>query len=65
MKKKKTAGVFLLTVGVVVLLVSFTADSIGLGGSPGLGYRQIVGIAGGAVVAIAGLVLLLNQKSSA
>lgn len=57
MAKKRTIGLVLLIVGIVVLIVSVAADAIGLGGSPGFGYKQIVGVAVGAIVAIAGAII--------
>jgi len=58
---KKTAGIVLLVVGIVVLLLSVLADPIGIGASPGLGRDQIVGAIVGAVVAVVGLVLMLKK----
>jgi hypothetical protein len=40
---KKNLGVALLVIGVIVLLVSMLADSIGIGGTAGFGYKQIAG----------------------
>jgi hypothetical protein len=61
MEGKKTAGIVLLVVGIVVLLLSLAADPIGIGTSPGLGYQQIIGAIVGAVVAVVGLVLTLKK----
>lgn len=58
MTKKRTIGLVLLIVGIVVLIVSVAADAIGLGGSPGFGYKQIVGVAVGAIAAIAGAIVM-------
>ena len=58
---KKTTGIVLLVVGIVILLLSLIADPIGIGGSPGFGAYQIVGAIVGAVVAIVGLVLTLQK----
>jgi HD-like signal output (HDOD) protein len=58
---KKTAGIVLLVVGIVVLLLSLLADVIGIGGSPAFGSRQIVGTIVGAVVTLVGLVLTLKK----
>jgi HD-like signal output (HDOD) protein len=58
---KKTAGIVLLVVGLVVLLLSLSADVIGIGGSPAFGFRQIVGTIVGAIVAVVGLVLTLKK----
>lgn len=58
---KKTAGIVLLVVGIVVLLLSLLADLIGIGGWPGLGRDQIVGAIVGAIVTVVGLVLTLRK----
>ncbi len=61
MEGKKTAGIVLLVVGIVVLLLSLVADSIGIGGSAGFGRYQIVGAIVGAIVTVVGLVLTLKK----
>lgn len=62
MSTKKIIGIVLLAVGVIVLLLSLTADVIGLGGNPTFGIQQILGTIGGVIVAAVGLVLLLLKK---
>ena len=62
MKGKKTAGLVLLVVGIVILVLSLIADPIGIGGSPGFGQDQIVGAIVGVVVAVVGLVLTLKKE---
>jgi hypothetical protein len=54
---KKNLGIVLLVVGIVLLLLSLTADMIGVGAVPGFGTKQIVGAAAGVVVAIVGFIL--------
>ena len=61
MGSKKTAGIVLLAVGIVVLLLSLVADAIGIGGSPGFGRDQILGTIAGAVVTVVGLVMTLKK----
>ena len=61
MGSKKTIGTVLLVVGIVVLLLSLGADPVGIGGSPGFGYYQIVGTIVGAIVTVVGLVLTLKK----
>jgi hypothetical protein len=61
MNVKKIVSVVLLVVGVIVLLLSLTADVIGIGGNPAFGMYQILGTIGGAIVAGVGLVLLLRK----
>jgi len=54
---KKAQGVVALVVGVLLFLVALTADSLGVGAAPGLGWKQIVGAVVGAVLAGAGLTM--------
>lgn len=54
MNNRKTIGIALLVVGVILLIGSLAADVIGLGAAPGFGYKQIVGSIAGAVVAVFG-----------
>jgi hypothetical protein len=49
---KKNWGKILLGAGVVLLLLSLTADIIGIGGGAGFGIRQIIGSIAG-IIAIA------------
>jgi len=56
MGNKKTIGIALLAVGVVLLIVSLAADSIGIG-LPGFGLKQIIGTVVGVIVAVVGFVL--------
>ncbi len=58
---KKTVGIVVLVVGIVVLLLSLVADPIGIGGHPGFGRYQIVSIIVGAIVTVVGLVLTLKR----
>jgi membrane associated rhomboid family serine protease len=60
----KTAGIALLVVGIVVLLLSLLADSIGIGANPIFGRNQIIGTIAGAIVTVVGLVLTLRKQSS-
>ena len=57
---KKTTGIVLLVVGIVVLLLSLLAYPLGIGG-PEFGLYQIAGTVVGAIVAVVGLVLTLKK----
>ena len=57
---KKTIGIVLLVVGIVILLVSLLAYPLGLGG-PAFGPKQISGTIAGAIVTVVGLVLTLRK----
>ena len=51
----KTVGNVVLAVGILVVLVSLFADSIGIGGSGGFGPGQIMGLIVGPVIFFVGL----------
>ncbi|MGV8040280.1 MAG: hypothetical protein AB2L07_09440 [Thermoanaerobaculaceae bacterium] len=55
---QKTLGVGLLVVGVLLVLVSAAADTIGVGGAPGFGWKQITGVIVGVVLAAVGMTRL-------
>lgn len=58
-----TRRLVLIVIGALMILVGFTADVIGLGPNPGIGWRQIALIVVGGVVVVAGF--LMRDKSSA
>ncbi len=53
----KTVGTALLVAGIVVLVLSLTADFNGMGSEPGFGLWQAGGSVGGLIVAVLGFVL--------
>ncbi len=50
----KQRGVVLLVVGALLVLISATADSLGLGGAPGFGWKQTAGVVAGVALLVAG-----------
>jgi hypothetical protein len=52
----------LMIVGVLIVLLSALADPLGLGRSPGFGWRQTLGVIVGALVILAGLYLRRRTK---
>ena len=60
---KKTVGVTLLVVGVLLFLISAAADPLGIGGSPGIGIKQVAGIVVGVVLAAIGMVRLRSRQA--
>jgi hypothetical protein len=58
MERNKTTGIVLLAAGIVVVIVSVAADSIGMGAFPGFGYKQIIGTLVGIAMIVVGLGLL-------
>jgi uncharacterized RDD family membrane protein YckC len=59
---KKAVGWVLLVVGVLLFLISAMADSIGIG-VPGFGWKQLVGLVVGVVLAAFGMVSLRSRKA--
>ena len=51
-------------VGVLLVLIALFADPLGLGRSPGFGWRQGLGVIIGALVMLAGLYLRRRVKLS-
>jgi hypothetical protein len=49
--------------GVLLVLISAFADPLGLGRSPGFGWRQTLGVIIGALVILAGLYLQRRKAS--
>lgn len=54
MSTTRLIGLLLLIGGIALLLISVSADMIGLGRDPGFGYQQMGGTLVGAVAAIIG-----------
>jgi hypothetical protein len=55
-------GWLLVGIGVVVLAASALADPLGIGEGSGFGWKQVVGIIVGAVVAASGAVVLRRSS---
>ncbi len=55
-------GRAMLVAGVLIFLVSAAADQLGIGGAPGIGWKQLSGIALGVVIAGAGITRLRQGK---
>ena len=53
---KKTWGSIFTVVGIIILLISLFGDLIGVGGYPGIGYKQIIGMIIGVVIVIIGFI---------
>lgn len=52
---KRTTGIIIVIVGLVLAVVSLAADQLGIGGSPGIGLRQIVGAVVGVLIIAGGI----------
>ena len=59
---KRTIGFVLVFLGVVMLVVSLAADTLGIGNVPGFGWKQILGAVVGAVVALGGVWLVWSKR---
>ncbi|MCP4663037.1 MAG: hypothetical protein GY856_47205 [bacterium] len=55
---KKSLGMLVVIIGILLLLGSLTADYAGIGRSPGVGWLQTLGAVVGVVLAVVGLLLL-------
>jgi hypothetical protein len=61
MADKKTLGIVLIVVGIVVLLLAVLANPLGIGNPARFGFIQIAGVVVGAIVALVGLYLALKR----
>ncbi len=57
----KTLGYVLVAVGIVLLIIGAFADSLGFGGVPGFGWKQILAALAGVIAIIAGVLLALRK----
>lgn len=60
----KIQGIVLLVLGVLLFLLSATADYLGVGGAAGFGWKQIVGVVIGVVIAAVGMVRLRKPPAA-
>jgi hypothetical protein len=58
---RKNIGIVFFVLGLVLLVVSLTADWLGIGNVPGFGVKQILGSIAGAMAAILGAWLALKK----
>jgi hypothetical protein len=59
---KKAVGSVLVLVGVLLVIISVLADSIGIG-VPGFGWKQLLGLVVGVVLAATGIVSLRSRNA--
>jgi hypothetical protein len=52
---QRGSALLILVIGVLLALVSIFADSLGIGGKPGFGYKQTVGLVVGVALIALGL----------
>jgi len=63
MVNKKTIGLALMAGGITVLVMALAADMVGLGVEAGFGYKQIAGSITGVVLAVAGIISEIKNRS--
>ena len=51
---KRTVGILLIVLGLVLLIVSLAADAFGIGSEAGIGWKQILGAVVGILIAAGG-----------
>ncbi|MBW8003239.1 MAG: hypothetical protein FVQ80_14670 [Planctomycetes bacterium] len=61
MEKKKIFGIILLVGGIIILILSLSADLIGIGRGPDFGFQQIAGTIVGSIIAVIGFFLILKK----
>ena len=59
---KKTPSAAMLAIGIMILVASLFADSLGIGGNSGFGSYQAVGAVVGAIVAAVGLFFTVKAE---
>jgi uncharacterized membrane protein len=52
---KRMQGIILIIIGLALAVISLLADQLGIGGTPGIGLRQIVGAVAGILVVAGGI----------
>ena len=50
---KRTIGLIVLVAGLLLVILSITADAVGIGAEPGFGWKQTLGVILGVLVAAA------------
>ena len=51
---KRTLGIVLIVLGVLLVILSLSADALGIGNGAGIGWKQILGAVIGVLVAAGG-----------
>jgi hypothetical protein len=59
---RKNLTLVILVFGIFLVIASMLADAIGLGGSPGFGFRQILGTATGLLLIVVGIAARRRAK---
>jgi hypothetical protein len=59
---KRTIGIILIAIGVILAIVSIAADAFGIGSGNGIGPRQILGTVVGVLIALGGVWLARSKE---
>ena len=59
---QKKIGIVFLLIGIIIYILTLSADFIGWGNYPGFGYKQISGFIVGTIVIIAGVYLKQKKR---
>jgi hypothetical protein len=51
---KRTLGIIMIVLGVLLAIVSLSADALGIGNGAGIGWKQILGAVVGVLIAAGG-----------
>jgi len=60
---KRTIGLVVIVIGVVIAVVALLLDVIGIGNKAGIGWMQLLGTAIGVVVALVGVWLAMSKPA--
>ncbi len=60
---KKFGGAIHIVLGLAWIMVALTADPLGLGAAPGIGWKQWLAAGAGVIVVFIGLFLLVTAPS--
>ncbi len=58
---KRTLGFLLIIIGVVIAVISLSADFIGIGNQQGIGWQQLLGTAIGVIALLVGIWMTLRK----
>ncbi len=61
---RRAVGITVAVVGLIVGLLFALADVIGLGGSPGFGRNQLVGVIVGAAILVIGIIVYAKSAEA-
>jgi len=61
---KRTISIILIAASILLIIISLTADLIGIGSYPGINYAQIAGAGVGLAVLIFGIWLLRKASKT-